>query len=74
MPTSQRRNRKCRLVGTLLPILAPALFLIMSARADNPHVLTVMTRNMDAGTDLAYILAATDREFRLSSGCKELRG
>jgi endonuclease/exonuclease/phosphatase family metal-dependent hydrolase len=66
MPTSQRRNRKCRLVGTLLPILAPALFLIMSARADDPHVLTVMTRNMDAGTDLAYILAATDQASLLN--------
>lgn len=27
--------------------------------AADPHILTVMTRNMDAGTDLNYILAAT---------------
>jgi endonuclease/exonuclease/phosphatase family metal-dependent hydrolase len=29
--------------------------------ADNPHMVTVMTRNMDAGTDLNYILAAIDQ-------------
>jgi endonuclease/exonuclease/phosphatase family metal-dependent hydrolase len=57
MTTLQRSNCKRRLVW----LLAPALFLITSARADNPHVLTVMTRNMDAGTDMAYILAATDQ-------------
>jgi endonuclease/exonuclease/phosphatase family metal-dependent hydrolase len=32
-----------------------------SSFADNPHIVTVMTRNMDAGTDLNYILAATDQ-------------
>jgi endonuclease/exonuclease/phosphatase family metal-dependent hydrolase len=32
-----------------------------SSFADNPHTVTVMTRNMDAGTDLNYILAATDQ-------------
>lgn len=49
-----------RPVWAMLTLLACALVFSQSAWADNPHVLTVMTRNMDAGTDLAYILAATD--------------
>jgi endonuclease/exonuclease/phosphatase family metal-dependent hydrolase len=43
----------------LLAVLCAVSF-CPAARADNPHLLTVMTRNMDAGTDLNYILAATD--------------
>ena len=35
-------------------------------RADNPHMLTVMTRNMDAGTDLNYVLAASDQTSLLA--------
>ncbi len=34
----------------------------LSAQADSQHVITVMTRNMDAGTDMNYILAASDPE------------
>jgi endonuclease/exonuclease/phosphatase family metal-dependent hydrolase len=41
----------------LLAVLLAVSF-CPAARADNPHLLTVMTRNMDAGTDLNYILAA----------------
>ena len=44
--------------------LAGAMFLSVlwpNAWADNPHIVTVMTRNVDAGTDLNYVLAATDQ-------------
>jgi endonuclease/exonuclease/phosphatase family metal-dependent hydrolase len=39
---------------------AAALLLNPGARADNPHLVTVMTRNVDAGTDMNYIFAASD--------------
>ncbi len=45
----------------MLLVGAIALLCNQSARADNPHLVTVMTRNMDAGTDMNYILAATDQ-------------
>ena len=52
-------GRRC--TGTMFLVAAWALFSPQTALADNPHVVTVMTRNMDAGTDLNYILAATDQ-------------
>jgi endonuclease/exonuclease/phosphatase family metal-dependent hydrolase len=57
-------NRR-RLSGALFLAAAWPL-LTTSALADNPHVIKVMTRNMDAGTDLNYILAATDQETLLA--------
>src|ERR1017187_9440721 len=50
-----------RWTGTMFLVFAWAWLWPQSALADNPHVLTVMTRNMGAGTDLPYILAATDQ-------------
>ena len=47
--------------AALLLAAAVTLSCPLAARADNPHLVTVMTRNMDAGTDLGYILAATDQ-------------
>jgi endonuclease/exonuclease/phosphatase family metal-dependent hydrolase len=44
-----------------LSLIIGTVIFSQSARAENPHVLTVMTRNMDAGTDLGYILAAADQ-------------
>jgi endonuclease/exonuclease/phosphatase family metal-dependent hydrolase len=41
---------------------AAALLIFPAFAADNPHTLTVMSRNMDAGTDMNYVLAATDAE------------
>jgi endonuclease/exonuclease/phosphatase family metal-dependent hydrolase len=49
-----------RRILTLALAAACVLAWPQGAPADNPHVITVMTRNMDAGTDLNYILAATD--------------
>src|ERR1019366_7789375 len=37
-----------------------------------PHVITVMTRKMDAGTDLNYILAATDQASLLAGAAATL--
>ena len=51
-----------RYAGTMLLAALWVLFWPQSAPAENPHDLTVMTRNMDAGTDMNYILAATDLE------------
>jgi endonuclease/exonuclease/phosphatase family metal-dependent hydrolase len=54
------------------PIWAMLLAIVLTVafspavRADNPYVLTVMTRNMDAGTDLNYVLAATDQASLLA--------
>ena len=50
-----------RCAGTMFLVAAWALIWPQNAPADTPHVITVMTRNMDAGTDLNYILAATDQ-------------
>ncbi|MCX6629840.1 MAG: endonuclease/exonuclease/phosphatase family protein [Candidatus Solibacter sp.] len=57
-------GRRC--AGTMFLVAACALFWPQTALADNPHVVTVMTRNMDAGTDLNYILAATDQASLLA--------
>jgi endonuclease/exonuclease/phosphatase family metal-dependent hydrolase len=46
--------------GTL-SLLAAAVLACGPAWADSPPVVTVMTRNVDAGTDLNYIFAATDQ-------------
>ena len=51
-----RRFAKVTFLVSLSAITWPA-----NSFADNPHMVTVMTRNMDAGTDLNYILAATDQ-------------
>ena len=50
-----------RWAGTMFLVFAWAWLWPQSASAENPHVLTVMTRNMDAGTDMGFILAATDQ-------------
>jgi len=55
-----------RCAGTMFLVAAWALIWPQNASADNPHVITVMTRNMDAGTDLNYILAATDQASLLA--------
>jgi len=48
-------------------VAAWALFWPQNApAADGQHVVTFMTRNMDAGTDLNYILAATDQASLLA--------
>ena len=57
-------GRRC--AGTMFLVAAWALLCSWNAMADNPHVVTVMTRNMDAGTDLNYILAATDQASLLT--------
>ena len=44
-----------RCAGTMFLVAAWALIWPQNAPADTPHVITVMTRNMDAGTDLNYI-------------------
>src|ERR1035437_9956071 len=50
-----------RCAGTMFLVAAWALIWPQNAPADNPHAITVMTRNMDAGTDLNYILARASR-------------
>lgn len=50
-----------RRIWTMLLLFASLLAFSQHAWAGNPHVVTVMTRNMDAGTDLNYILGATDQ-------------
>jgi len=45
----------------MLWALASGLSCSQTARAEGPRILTVMTRNVDAGTDLNYILGATDQ-------------
>ena len=50
-----------RRIWTMLLLFASLQAFSQHAWADNPHVVTVMTRNMDAGTDLNYILGATDQ-------------
>jgi endonuclease/exonuclease/phosphatase family metal-dependent hydrolase len=57
MPFSFRRS-----AGAVFLIAAWAFTGLPQARADNPHVVTVMTRNVDAGTDMNYVLAATDEQ------------
>ncbi|MBZ5624837.1 MAG: endonuclease/exonuclease/phosphatase family protein [Acidobacteriia bacterium] len=47
--------------SALFLVLATALSSPWSASAANPNTVTVMTRNLDAGTDMNYILAATDQ-------------
>lgn len=51
---------------------AVALLLCLPAWAASPALVTVMTRNMDAGTDLNYILGATDQESFLQGAAATL--
>ena len=66
MPFSLNSDAGRRYTGTLFLVAAWALFWPHGASADNSHVVTFMTRNMDAGTDLNYILAATDQASLLA--------
>lgn len=62
-PMRLAHERKCVPMGPWTPLLLGFALVCgaVSTASASEAVVTVMTRNMDAGTDLNYVLAATDQ-------------